>query len=147
MSSHKSNDQQFLENATGSTCEKNETGKGITSSYYYENTFDLMDIPRPHFWENRPRVHEKQNWKQSKDDLGILKKFISQDKTKNFPFLKKNIWGRAWAEEGQTISGLTGWQQWAQCGAGTHKLQDHDLSQSRMVNQLSHPGAPTKLKF
>ena len=32
-----------------------------------------------------------------------------------------------------------------QCGAGcrarTHELQEHDLSQSQMLNQLSHPGA------
>ena len=35
-------------------------------------------------------------------------------------------------------------------GAGTDELQDHDLSQSQMLNQLSHPGAPrffiTKVK-
>ena len=30
----------------------------------------------------------------------------------------------------------------AQCGACTHRLQDHDLSGSQMLNQLSHPGAP-----
>ena len=24
----------------------------------------------------------------------------------------------------------------------THELQDHDLNRSRMLNQLSHPGAP-----
>ena len=27
-------------------------------------------------------------------------------------------------------------------GAQTHELRDHDLSQSRMLNRLSHPGAP-----
>ena len=27
-------------------------------------------------------------------------------------------------------------------GARTHKLRDHDLSQSLMLNQQSHPGAP-----
>ena len=30
----------------------------------------------------------------------------------------------------------------AGCGAQTHKLRDHDLSQSWMLNRLSHPGAP-----
>ena len=38
----------------------------------------------------------------------------------------------------QTLS----WQHQAQCGAQTHELRDHDLSQSRMCNRLSHPGAP-----
>ena len=69
--------------------------KARTSLYYYENIFDLTDTPRPHFWENGPRVNKKQNQKQSKDDLGILKKLISQEKTKNFTLffkkLKKNI--------------------------------------------------------
>ena len=30
----------------------------------------------------------------------------------------------------------------ARHGAGTHKLSDYDLSRSRMLNCLSHPGAP-----
>ena len=33
-------------------------------------------------------------------------------------------------------------QHRAQCGARTHRLWNHDLSQSRMPNWLSHPGAP-----
>ena len=33
-------------------------------------------------------------------------------------------------------------QHRARCGAGTHKLWDHDLSWSQMLNWLSHPGAP-----
>ena len=33
-------------------------------------------------------------------------------------------------------------QHRAWCGAQTHKLWDHDLSWSRTLNQLSHPGAP-----
>ena len=35
----------------------------------------------------------------------------------------------------------------AWCGALTHELWDHDLSQSwsRAPNQLSHPGAPQKI--
>ena len=31
----------------------------------------------------------------------------------------------------------------AWCGARTHRVWDHDLSQSQMPNQLSHPGSPT----
>ena len=31
-------------------------------------------------------------------------------------------------------------QHRAQCRAWTHELQDHDLSQSRSLDQLSHPG-------
>ena len=31
--------------------------------------------------------------------------------------------------------------------AQTHELQDQDLSQSRMLNQLSHPGAPCLIYF
>ena len=37
------------------------------------------------------------------------------------------------------------WQQRAWCGARIHKLWDHYLSRSRMLNQLSHPGAPRRL--
>ena len=33
-------------------------------------------------------------------------------------------------------------QHSAWCKAQTHKLWDHDLSQSRTLNQLSHPGVP-----
>ena len=33
-------------------------------------------------------------------------------------------------------------QHRARRGAGTHALWDHDLSRSRMLNRLSHPGAP-----
>ena len=33
-------------------------------------------------------------------------------------------------------------QHTAQRGARTHELWDHDLSQSRTLNRLSHPGAP-----
>ena len=34
-------------------------------------------------------------------------------------------------------------QHRARCGAQTHRLQDHDLSQSWTLNRLSHPGAPS----
>ena len=33
-------------------------------------------------------------------------------------------------------------QHGARCGARTHEPQDHDLNQSRMLNRLSHSGAP-----
>ena len=36
-------------------------------------------------------------------------------------------------------------QHRAPCGARTHQLQDHDLSQSQTLNLLSHPGAPGNL--
>ena len=35
-------------------------------------------------------------------------------------------------------------QHRARCGAQTHELWDHDLGQSQTLNQLSHPGAPSK---
>ena len=35
----------------------------------------------------------------------------------------------------------------AWCGARTHRVWDHDLSQSQMPNQLSHPGAPSTVYF
>ena len=38
-------------------------------------------------------------------------------------------------------------QHRAWCGAQTHESWDHDLSQSRMLNQLSHLGAPRFLKY
>ena len=34
-------------------------------------------------------------------------------------------------------------QHRTRCGAQTHKLWDHDLGRSQMLNLLSHPGAPT----
>ena len=33
-------------------------------------------------------------------------------------------------------------QHRARCGARTHEPQDQDLSQSQLLNRLSHPGAP-----
>ena len=36
-------------------------------------------------------------------------------------------------------------QHRAPCGAWTHELRDHDLSRSRTLNRLSHPGAPSYL--
>ena len=38
-------------------------------------------------------------------------------------------------------------QHRAQCGAWTHEPGDHDLSQSRTLDQLSHPGTPETLFF
>ena len=44
-------------------------------------------------------------------------------------------------ERGSDVgSGLTA--EKTQCGARTHEPQDHDLSRSKTLNQLSHPGAP-----
>ena len=37
-------------------------------------------------------------------------------------------------------------QRRARCGAQTHKPRDHDLSGSRTLNRLSHPGAPKDSK-
>ena len=36
-------------------------------------------------------------------------------------------------------------QHRARCGARTHGPRNHDLSQSRPLNQLSHPGAPLQI--
>ena len=55
-----------------------------------------------------------------------------------------------WAGEGQREGRqrIQSWLQAPSCqhrawrGAQTHKLQDYDLSWSRTLNQLSHPGAP-----
>ena len=44
--------------------------------------------------------------------------------------------------ESEAGSRLPSCQHRAGRGARTHKLQDHDLSQSLMLNWLSHPGAP-----
>ena len=38
-------------------------------------------------------------------------------------------------------------QHRARCGAQTHVPQDHDLSWSRTINQLSYPGAPNVYLF
>ena len=37
-------------------------------------------------------------------------------------------------------------QHRARCRVRTHKLQHHDRSQSRMLNQLSYPGTPDSFK-
>ena len=39
------------------------------------------------------------------------------------------------------------WQQTAWCRTRTHEPRDHDVSQSQMLNRLSHPGAPRKVEF
>ena len=60
---------------------------------------------------------------------------------------------RAWAAEGHRERDggrhkIWSWlqasscQHRAWCRARTHEIQDHDLSQSRTFNWLSHPGAP-----
>ena len=60
---------------------------------------------------------------------------------------------RAWGGEGQRGGDRIGsrlqdpsCQHRARHGARTHKLQDHDLNQSRTLNQLSHPGTPPPKK-
>ena len=63
---------------------------------------------------------------------------------------------RAWLGERQRERGRHGiwsklqalnWQHRAQRGARTHRPWDHDLSRSRALNQLSHPGAPTRFSI
>ena len=44
--------------------------------------------------------------------------------------------------ETQNPKQALGCQHRARRGAQTHGLQDRDLSQSRLLNRLSHPGAP-----
>ena len=50
--------------------------------------------------------------------------------------------GGAEREGTEDPKGAPCWQQWAQCGARTHKPWDRDLSRSWTLNLLSHPGAP-----
>ena len=62
---------------------------------------------------------------------------------------------RAWVGEGQrererdrqTDRQTHSCQHRAPCRAQTHEMWDHDLSQSWMLNQLSHPGAPILLSL
>ena len=73
-------------------------------------------------------------------------------------FLNVYFWDRekdrVWVGEGQRgrhkirnrLQALSH-QHSALCGAWTHKWQDHDLSWSRMLNWLSHAGAPEFLIF
>ena len=49
--------------------------------------------------------------------------------------------------ESEAGSGLHTDSQEADAGAQTHKLWDHDLSQSQTLNRLSHSGAPKKFLF
>ena len=54
-------------------------------------------------------------------------------------------WGRGRERGRHRIQGrlqALSCQHRAQCGARTHELWDHDWSQSRTSNWLSHPGAP-----
>ena len=80
---------------------------------------------------------------------------------KIFFYLKKifftfiYFWETAWAREGQrereTQNSKQLWalscQHRARRGARTHGPWDHDLSQSRTPNWLSHPGAPRWVLF
>ena len=49
--------------------------------------------------------------------------------------------GRSRGRETEDLKRALCWQQRAQCGAWTHKQWDHDLSGSRKLNRLCHPGA------
>ena len=69
-----------------------------------------------------------------------------------FSFKVYLFWERQRAQAGQgqrggqkIRSGLWAlcWQQRARCGALTHEPWDHGLSPSWMLNQLSHPSAPS----
>ena len=51
-------------------------------------------------------------------------------------------WGMGRERETEDPKWAPCWQQKAQEGAWTQELWDHDLSQSQMLNQLSHPDAP-----
>ena len=60
----------------------------------------------------------------------------------------------AWVEEGQRVPETIGsrlqapsCQHRARRGARTHEPWDHDLSRSRLLNLLSHPGAPRRPNF
>ena len=84
----------------------------------------------------------------------------------SFLLFKKNFWclfiylfierERAWVEEGQRerrrhriqsrLQALS-CQHRAWCGARTHKSWDCDLNRSRILNWLSHPGAPSFFPF
>ena len=63
-----------------------------------------------------------------------------------FIFERENEWGRGRKRGrhriGSRLQALS-WQHRAWRGAQTHKLWDHDLSQSWVLNRLSHPGAPS----
>ena len=74
----------------------------------------------------------------------LFKKFLT------FIYLWVRGRNRAWAGEGQKRGTHRIWsrlqtlscQHRAQCRAQTHKLWDHVLNQSQMLNWMSHPGAP-----
>ena len=56
--------------------------------------------------------------------------------------------GEGQREEIESEAGSRLWarcQHRAWCRARTHELWDHDLSQSRTLNRLSHPGTPTRM--
>ena len=67
----------------------------------------------------------------------LLFSFVRQRET-------EHQWGRSRERGRHRIRGMfqaLSCQHWAQREAQTHELWDHDLSQSRALNQLSHPGA------
>ena len=56
--------------------------------------------------------------------------------------MREHEQGRGRGRGTEIPKGALCWQQQAPFGAGTHKLQDHDLSWDRMLNLLNHPGTP-----
>ena len=62
--------------------------------------------------------------------------------------LREHKWERGREKGTEDPKGVLCLQQWACCGALTHKPQGRDLSWSQTLNCLSHPGAPrTKLFY
>ena len=55
--------------------------------------------------------------------------------------------GRVRERETQNLKQALSCQHRARRGARTHGPRDHDLSRSRPLNRLSHPGAPVALLF
>ena len=58
-------------------------------------------------------------------------------------FLRDRSWMGQREKETKDLKQAAHSQHRARCGAGSHQLRDHDLSQSSTLDQLSHPGAPT----
>ena len=56
-------------------------------------------------------------------------------------------WEKGRERETEDLKWALGWQKTARGGSQTHQLWDHDLSPSRMLSRLSHPGAPTPSHF
>ena len=96
------------------------------------------------------RAHEREHW-----DTGPTIKI--KCRLLIYLFIKKNLclflkareteheWERGRERGRHRIRSSLQALSW--CGFWTHRLQDHDLSQSRLLNWLSHPGAPQMSTF